>query len=451
MALFLFLRYVWVNYIFSRYLQGLKWILLEVRFPRDVIKTPKAMEQFFAGLHAAERKMKFKEKYIKGELPPWFSIEMAGHGGTIRFFIRSQEKYRNLVESHLYAQYPQAEIVEAEDYVSSIPSGTPTKDFDAWGTELILTKPDAYPIRTYPVFFEEKEAEERIDPLGGLFEFLSSLDPRESIAIHILISPVSAVTDAGWKKDGEKLVAKIIGKEVKETKKGLMIVKEAKSFSSELVQGIYRFFSLGGSGEKEQKKVESAMPFLTPGQKEVVLAVERNIGKIGFKTMIRFMYWAPKDIFNKDKPTVAAGFFRQFNTQNLNGFKTNKRSTPGRGKIFKKRREVGQRRFFVGIFKRRFFPFSKLKTRGFVFNTEELATIFHLPGKFVEAERLSKIEAKKGGPPSELPGKYERKRNNNFCRNQFSQQAKQDLELKQLTGASTYMWLGKPVRVKQNF
>lgn len=400
LALFLFLRYLWVNYLINKYLRSLKWVLLEVRFPRDIVKTPKAMEQFFAGLHAAEKKRKFKEKYIKGELPPWFSIEMIGHGGTIRFFIRGQEKYRNLIESHLYAQYPQAEIVEAEDYVSSIPAGTPTRDFDAWGTELILTNPDAYPIRTYPIFFEEKEAEERTDPIAGLFEFLSSLDPRESIAIHILISPTS---DEKWKADGEKLVAKIVGREVKETKKGLMLAEEGKSWAGALGKGFADLFGLGKSTEAKEEKIEKIVPFLTPGQKDLVLAIEKNLAKIGFQTMVRFMYWAPKEIFNKDQPTVAAGFFRQFNTQNLNGFKTNKKSTPGRGRIFKRRREVGQRRFFVGIFKKRFFPFHKIKTRGFVFNIEELATIFHLPGKFVEAEKLPKIGAKKSSPPSELP------------------------------------------------
>jgi hypothetical protein len=399
-ALFLFLRYFWVNYLISKYLMGLRWILLEVKFPRGVVKTPKAMEQFFAGLHAAERKRKFKEKYIKGELPPWFSIEMVGHAGTIRFFIRGQEKYRNLIESHLYAQYPEAEIVEAEDYVDSIPLGTPTKDFDAWGTELILTKPDAYPIRTYPVFFEEKEAEERTDPIAGLFEFLSSLHRDENIGIQILISPAGD----DWKKDGEKLVAKIVGKEVKEDKKkGLLIIEEGKNWASELSNGIARFFGFGTAAEKKEEKVQSVVPFLTPGQKETVLAVERNIAKLGFKTMIRFMYWAPKDIFDKDKSTVAAGYFRQFNTQNLNGFKANKAVTPGRGRIFKKRREPGQKRIFVARYKKRYFPFHKIKTKGFVFNTEELATICHLPGKFVEAQRLMKIEAKKSSPPADLP------------------------------------------------
>ncbi|MDP2861034.1 MAG: hypothetical protein Q8N98_04990 [bacterium] len=399
-ALFLFLNKFWLSYMTKKYLMGLKWILLEIRFPKEVAKTPKAMEQFFAGVHAAQIKLKKKDRYLKGMLAPWFSIEILGHGGEIHFYIRTEEKYRNLVESHLYAQYPHVEIFEAEDYVGFIPAGIPTKDFDAWGTELILNKPDAYPIRTYPIFFEDKEAEERTDPIAGLFEFLSSLNPNESIGIHILISP----TDDKWKEDGEKLVGKLIGREVKaDKKKGLMIVEEGNNWISAFANGIAEFFSFGGSDKKEEKKVDSITPYLSPGQKEIVLAIEKNIAKIGFKTMIRFLYWAPKDIFDKDKPTVAAGFFRQFNTQNLNGFTINKKSTPGRGKIFKRRREPGQKRFFVGIFKKRFFPGHKIKTRGFIFNIEELATIFHVPGTFVEAEKLSKIGAKKGSPPSELP------------------------------------------------
>ncbi|MFH1129255.1 MAG: hypothetical protein V1686_00765 [Patescibacteria group bacterium] len=384
----------------KKYLMGLQWVMLEMKFPREVAKTPKAMEQFFAGIHAALKDPKKKDRYLKGMLAPWFSVEILGHGGDIRFYVRTESKHRNLVESHLYAQYPQIEINEVEDYVSNIPPGTPTKDFDAWGTELILEKPDAYPIRTYPIFFEDKEAEERTDPIAGLFEFLSSLDPRESIGIHILINP----TDDKWKIEGEKLVGKLIGKEVKtDGKKGLLIMAESKSWLTALGIGITELFGFGGEGDKKKEEVKAITPFLTPGQKEVVMAIEQNIAKIGFKTMIRFMYWAPKEIFDKDKPTVAAGFFRQFNTQNLNGFKANKKVTPGRGIIFKKRREIGQKRFFVGVFKKRVFPGHKIKTRGFVFNIEELASIFHVPGTFVEVEKLSKVGAKKGSPPPDLP------------------------------------------------
>jgi len=401
-ALFFVLRWIWLIYIRNKFLDGLSWIMLELKFPRDTTKTPKAMEQFFNALHATQKKIKFKDKYLKGEIPSWFSIEIVGRGGMIYIFIRTQAKFKDLVEASLFAQYPDAEIQEVEDYIYELPPGIPNDEYDLWGTELILTQPDAYPIRTYPYFFQEKEAEERTDPLAGLFEFLISLGPKEHGWIQIL---VSAEGD-DWKKDGEKLVAKILGKEVKSSKGGgSLIIKETVGWIEAFWKGITDFLT-GFSEQKsaeEKKEVKDVIAYLSPGQKEVVSAVEANIAKLGFKTMIRYMYWGHKDVFNKDKVSAFGGYFTQFNTQNLNGFKPNKKITTVPGKIFKKSSELKKKRFFVGMYKRRFFPFARFKARGFVFNTEELATIFHIPTKFVKIAKLPIVEAKKGSPPSTLP------------------------------------------------
>lgn len=399
--LFFILKALWMGHIHSEYLKSLKWIVLEFKVSSDIVKTPKAMEQFFTGLHAGGKKLKFREKYFKGEIPPWFSLEIVSQGGTIHFFIRTQSQFRDLIESQLYAQYPQAEIFEIEDYVSNLPAIIPDQDYDILGSEIILEKPDAYPIRTYPVFFEEKEAEERADPIAGLFEFLNSLDPKEHVWIQILISPISPTSDE-WKKEGEKLVGDLIGRE-NEYKKGGLIKEEIASWGKAVGKGAYDFVFGPSEEGSEEKKSEGKLANLSPGQREVVLAVERNIAKLGFKTIIRYLYWGHKEIFFKDKVSAVGGFFKQFNTQNLNGFKPNKKTAPGRGKIFKKRREKGQKRFFAGLYKRRYFPYQTFKERGFVFNTEELATIFHLPGKLIKVEKMAKIEAKKGGPPPGLP------------------------------------------------
>lgn len=397
-ALFFILRKIWLDYIVSKFLSELKWIMLEVKFPRETVKSPKAMEQIFAGLHAIQKTPDFKERYFKGMIPSWYSVEIIGREGKIQIFIRTQDKYRNLVESQIYAQYPDAEISEVEDYIPQLPEDIPNHEYDVWGTELILTKVDAYPIRTYPVFFEEKEAEERTDPIAALFEFLSSLSPQEHAWIQILISP----TDDKWKDEGERLVEKLIGKKVKKTKKG-MVLEEAKSWLGALGEGIREFF-FGPVGKPVEKaELESLMAHLTPGQREVVLTIERNIAKLGYKTIIRYIYWTKKEAFSKDKTAAIGGFFKQFNTQNLNGFKPNKKVSPGWGKVFKKSREISQKRFFVEMYKNRHIPFGSFSKRGFIFNTEELATIFHIPIKFVKVERMPEIEAKKGGPPSGLP------------------------------------------------
>jgi len=398
-ALFFVLRWIWLDYLHKKFLDSLEWILLEVKFPREAVKTPKAMEQFFTGLHATEKKIKFKDKYLKGEVAPWFSIEIVGRGGMIHIFVRTQSKYKNLIESSLFSQYPDAEITEIEDYVGSFPKGIPGEGYDLWGTELILTQPDAYPIRTYPFFFQEREAEERTDPLANLFEFLSSLGPKEQVWMQILINP----TGDDWKKDGEKLVAKILGKEVKTSKNGSLVIKEAHGWASAFTKGITDILFGVTEKSEEKKEVKDVAAYLSPGEKEAVAAIEANIAKLGFKTVIRYMYWGLADAFVKDKIASLGGFFKQFNTQNLNGFIPNKKTITAPGKIFKKSKEIKRKRFFVSLYKRRFFPFKKIKSRGFVFNTEELATVFHIPSKYVKVVKMPTVEAKKGGPPSALP------------------------------------------------
>ena len=398
-ALFFVLRWIWLDYLHKKFIDGLQWITLEVRFPRETTKTPKAMEQFFTGLHAVEKRLKFKDKYLKGEIPTWFSIEIVGRGGMIHIFVRTQSKFRNLIESSLFSQYPDAEIIEIEDYVNSFPQGTPGQEYDLWGTELILTQPDAYPIRTYPFFFQEKEAEERTDPIANLFEFLSSLGPKEQVWMQILINP----TNDDWKKDAEKLVAKILGKEVKTSKSGSLVVKEAQGWASAFTKGITDILFGVTEKSEEKKEAKDVAAYLSSGQKDVVAAIEENIAKLGFKTVIRYMYWGYADAFVKDKISSLGGFFKQFNTQNLNGFKPNKKMTTGPGKIFKKNTELKRKRFFVGLYKKRFFPFAKFKSRGFVLNTEELATVFHIPSKYVKVAKMPTVEAKKGGPPITLP------------------------------------------------
>jgi len=403
-ALFFILRNLWLSYLQTKYLNSLKWVFLEIKIPKEVPKTPKAMEQTFAGLHAAQDFITFTDKWFKGEVPGWFSLEIIGQGGKVKFFIRTVEKFRNLVEAQIYAQYPGAEISEAEDYSLAIPAKIPSEDYDLWGTELILSKEDAYPIRTFPYFFEEAKEEERIDPIASLAEGLSSLSPDEYIWVQILISPVGDK----WKEKGDKLVEKLIGKKVERTKGGL-ILEEAHSWFQALLSGLGDLFfasseefSVKKSVKKEERKVENLILYLTPGQREVVSEVEKNISKLGFRTLIRFIYWAKSDVFSSANRALVIGAFKQFNTQNLNGFTVNLKTIPPKSGLFVKRRKFNKKLRLLNNYRKRHF-LHNLPKRGFILNTEELATIYHIPGKIVEAPTMPRIEAKKGGPPASLP------------------------------------------------
>jgi len=342
------------------------------------------------------------EKWFEGKIQRWFSLEIISKGGNIHFLVRTPEKFRNLVEAQFYAQYPNAEIAEVEDYTAVLPSNIPSKDYDAWGTEFVLTQKDAYPIRTYPYFFEETKEEERIDPLASLSEVLSSLSPEEHIWIQILVRP----TDEKWKDEGERLVEKLIGKKVSVTKRG-MVLEEARGWFEAMKETLHELFfgalTPAYKDEKKEQTLESLMLYMTPGQRDAVSAIEKNIAKLGFETITRFVYWAKSDIFSSANKAAVIGAFKQFNTQNLNGFKSNSKISPSIDYFFKKRRDFYRKVKILNNYKKRYFPQRKISKRGFVFNIEELATIYHIPGKIVEAEAMPRIEAKKGGPPTGLP------------------------------------------------
>ena len=402
-VLFFIFKELWLYYIRVKFIGSLKWVLLEIKIPKEVQKTPKAMEQIFAGLLGIDKTPNFVEKWFKGKMNGWFSLEIIGKGGEIHFLIRTLEKYRNLVEAQVYAQYPDSEIAEVEDYVAALPSKIPSENYDAWGTELILAKDDAYPIRTYPYFFEEAKEEERIDPLASLSEILSNITPNEHIWIQVLVSPANEE----WKEKGEKLVEKLIGRKVEFSKKGL-ILEEAHGWFEALKDGLYDLFSSPSKVEQDYRKpqerpLESLMLYLSPGQREVISAIENNIAKLGFNTLIRFVYWSRADAFIGSNKAAVIGAFKQFNTLNLNGFKPNNKTKTYINYFFKKRREFYRKVKILNNYKRRYFPHWRFFRRGFVLNIEELASIYHIPGKIVEAPTMPRIEAKKGSPPSGLP------------------------------------------------
>src|SRR3989344_5925541 len=111
-----------LNYTSLKYRLSLEWVLLEVLIPKEVRKSPKAMEQVFAGLHGVYAiPVRWHQTVFKGKVPDWFSFEMVGRAGETHFYIRTFSKYRNLVESQIYAQYPTAEVIEAVDYINDTP------------------------------------------------------------------------------------------------------------------------------------------------------------------------------------------------------------------------------------------------------------------------------------------------------------------------------------------
>jgi len=196
-----------------------------------------------------------------------------------------------------------------------------------------------------------------------------------------------------WRKKGDEIVNKIAGKEVK---------KKTPLLDLGVTLGeIARSPAEHPSLEVEKKKDEFnfRMLMMTPGQKEIVEGIERKTAKLGFETTIRFVYIDKRDSFSRDHVASMQGFFRQFNTQNLNLLKPDKKTmTAAVHGLFVKLRLNWRKR--VVYEKYRDLVFNKHKP---ILNIEELATLYHFPILGVESTYLEKVESRKGGPPTALP------------------------------------------------
>ncbi len=391
--------HLWLIYSRQKRWRSIQWVILEIKPPKEIAGSPKPFEYIFTNLYGVIGTVDtLTDIYFRGLIQAYFSMEIVGIGGNIHFLIRIPRPYKNLAESLFYAQYPNIEIHEVEDYVDSVPANMPNAEWDLWGTKIILIKPDVYPIRTYPDFLEisgsAEEIKRFIDPSASLMEILSKLQKGEQIWIQILCRP--ALSD--WQKEGKKMVDKLLGREAK--KEMGLIQREAVGWaeSAKTVTG-QALGTAEFSGETAKEKKEDKFKTLSSGEQEVVKAIERNVSKMGFDTKINYVYIAKRELFSRANIGAILGMFDQFNTLNLNGFHLDKKhtATVAKGLLAKHIKTMRKRNMLLMCRQRSFWE------KGFVFNIEELASIFHFPATTVAAPRTPRIEVKRGAPPMGLP------------------------------------------------
>jgi len=182
---------LWHHYRQDRFILGIKWVLLEIQVPRDVIKSPAAMELIFSNAFYQKSFKGFWEQYIQGAPWFWFSLEIASIDGQVHFYIRTPTRMRSLVETQVYSQYPQAKVVEVPDYSLNIPQYTKNGDWNMWGCEYNKLQPDFLPIKTYKGFGDDMKTgikeEFKIDPITPIIEYLGSLPKGQQMWIQIII------------------------------------------------------------------------------------------------------------------------------------------------------------------------------------------------------------------------------------------------------------------------
>ncbi len=387
----------------TQFVASQEWVFLNIISPKENLVSTLAVEQIYTQLTAIFSGITFAQRYVEGVVQLWYSFELVSMGGKISYILRVPKAFRDLVEAAFYAQYPNAEISEVNDYLENIDYNPETSDFDLWGTEVYLTDDQAFPLKTYRDFEHATAEEKIIDPLDGLLEGLGKMDPHEFYGIQMLLVPIA---DWDWKPEGEAKAKELLGeKPVKKLEAKDLILGPLDAFAE------FSFKGLLGIGKKVGEEKKREFQAFTDIEKERVNLVQRKISKPGYLTKIRHMYIAPKDNMTGRKKaiTLGLGFIRSFNMGSGNKFRPHIETNTKIDYRISPSLEEPYINWQVNKRKVNLFKGFKNRSPGiggpkFVLNVEELATLYHLPlsvGSTVAP--VEKTESKKSQPPINLP------------------------------------------------
>ncbi|HXK37564.1 MAG TPA: hypothetical protein VJ579_00640 [Candidatus Paceibacterota bacterium] len=403
----------------AEFLKKLEFTTLEIRVPRNIDKSPLAMELVLQALHQPFKPTNRLEKITKGKVNSWFSLEMVSTEGAVHFYVYTPKEYVKLITTHLYSQYPDVEVHETPDYVTKVPFGRDKEEWDLHGTEFILSKADPYPIKTYVDYGLDKldlKEEFKIDPMTVVLEYLGSIGRGQHAWIQIMIQAHEERYEVkGQSRDWDKLI-------IYQDYEGFKKSKPKGRDWGKFFEG--KWWEVGSEDwmkfvtnnwwtpatqdwKKEADSLikalkEKAGDKMSAVQRKEIEAMERSVTKNGFDVGIRALYIARKDKYDPSNIAGLMGVLKQFSSVELNGFKDNNvTKIDKKQKIYNDADLVKAKKKMFDKYLRRGFFYEKGKP--FVLNTEELATIFHFPGRVSATPTFSRIESRKAEPPSNLP------------------------------------------------
>ncbi len=361
----------------QQFIHAQEKVVLEIKLPRIFPKSPLAMELFLTSLYQTKGEGTWINRYLYGKVRPWFSLELISDGGNIRFYIWCWKFWKHLVVSQLYAQFPDIEIKEVEDYTSKVHFNH--HNMDLWGCNFKLSKASHYPILTYEKYKLDKDPDEelKVDPMTPILEYLGSLREGEQAWIQILIR--------AHKKE--------------QTKPGTWFEKVDWTYAAN-----EEIKKLKGQDTSAIGDVKLEGFSLSKGDREIIDAIQHNISKIPFDVGIRALYFAPLDKFNEINVAGLNGAFRQYNSANLNSFEADHATSfdyPWQD--FTGKRLLGRKEHTIHAYGEREFFHKPNPGHFFTMSTEGLATIYHFPGEVAKTPTIGRIEAKKSEPPANLP------------------------------------------------
>ena len=379
----------WSDYIGKKFALSQGRVTYRIKLPPEVQKSPEAMEFVLNQIWNKQTVDNLWQAYIDGKRPLPYGLEIVSIGGDIRFYMNVYRK--KVVEAllpALYSQYPGVEIIEEPvDYAAEVPVGDPNWEVFSLHHN---KKEDVYaPIKTYIDFKLDTmpKEEEKIDPITPLLERLADVSPNERLYYQFLITSFRKSSFANgnfWSFGGSSDWS-----------------AEARARVDEIMQRDPKTKAPVGSGETDFE----GTPRITPGERSLIEALERNAEKYCYQTGIRVFYMAKKGHFRSGILNPSNRVLAQWDMV-------------GRATIGVKWRTDFNYKWFSDPFgtriaaakeqehreyKMRLFVPKNMGDNPKYFTTEEIASIFHLPGSVALTPTLERVPSTRSQAPSNLP------------------------------------------------
>jgi len=284
-----------------------------------------------------------------------FSFEVVANNNKIAFYVVAPRNNSRYLEQQITAYYPEAVIEEVEDYNSFAPNSLVVAGY------LKTKKSFIFPLKTYQKM--------EVDPMNSIINVMSKLAKDESIALQYVVRSAQS----SWHRKVKKTVTKIIEKNS---------VKDGISATNN-IWGVLGFIGSSFSGSKE---VSTTTPpkTLTEVEREMLKAMEEKNSKSGLEVNVRIIACAATTIQAKLYMDNIGSSFGEYNNYTY-------------GNNFSRVTDGGQ--YLVADFIYRRFR----DNISFLLNTEELASIFHLPLKYTETPNILWLTSKIAPAPAEVP------------------------------------------------
>src|SRR3989338_1137766 len=316
-----------------------------------------AAETFFAAIGGLKAEKGF-HAWLHGRSDE-FSFEIVVQKKLIKFFLVAPARLKEFAEQQISSAFPFAHVEEVEDYNIFHPQGT------ILGSYLAFKRESAFPIKTYKMLDK--------DPLNALTNVFSKLPEDDGAAFQFIVRSARAT----WRQRGIQIASRM--------QQG-MKMSEAIAGKKGGSQGLVgEFATLSGIASKPEESKEKKEHRLGPQEEEVVKGLEEKASKAGMDVCIRLIASSTNAPAAQMLMQNMLNAFSQYNIYEY-------------GNSFVKVVPPSEKKVVQKFIYRTFDHHNKL-----VMNSEEMASLWHLPLAWTETPNIQWLIARRGPVPSGVP------------------------------------------------